>query len=171
MQVAFGEERHQERPRLRWSETRLRSQRQGDQEMRYTFKCSSCGCGIEVTASMSEGPPNSLSCCCGGRADRDWQADSPMLDTSACRDHDHIPHEKRVARSQAPRSAAAEEAKFQSHLDSRRKQLSDGGNRGSFRHTHSVPADLYHGKMKETGDKNYWQDPANLKRHSSTKVD
>lgn len=139
--------------------------------MNYTFKCQRCGWTEMVVASIKDGPPEVVHCICGyADMQRDWQTDSPMLDTSACRDHDDIPHEKRVARSQAPRSAAREEARFQAHITERRKQLADGGNRGSIRHTHSVPADLFHGKIKETGDKNYWQDPANVKRHSSTKV-
>lgn len=124
-----------------------------------------------IERPMVEGPPEMIECGCGHAMHRDWQADAPMIDTSACRDHDDIPHEKRVARSTTPRSAAREEARFQQHIQGRRKALADGGNRGSIRHTHSVPADLFHGKIKETGDKNYWQDPANLKRHKSTKVD
>lgn len=87
-----------------------------------------------------------------------------------CRDHDDIPEGKRVKRASSPRSAQAEEARFQRHIEERRKQLADGGNRGSIRHTHSVPADLYHGKIRETGDRNYWKDPKNLKKHKSTRV-
>jgi len=103
--------------------------------------------------------------------ERDWLADLPQIDTSGCRDHDDIPPGKRVARSTSPRSAVKEEALFQRHIEDRRKVLRDGGNRGSFRHTHSVPADLYHGKIRETGDKNYWSDPANLRKHNTCKVD
>ena len=28
-----------------------------------------------------------------------------------------------------------------------------------------------HGKIKETGDKEYWSDPANMRRHESCRVD
>lgn len=138
--------------------------------MNYTFTCQDCGSQKVISASIKVGPPEMIECGCGDAMLRDWQADAPMLDTSACRDHDDIPHEKRVARSSTPRSSAREEAKFQRHNQERRKQLADGGNRGSIRHTHSVPADLYHGKIRETGDRNYWKDPANVKRHKSTEV-
>ena len=33
-----------------------------------------------------------------------------------------------------------------------------------------VPADLYHGKIKETGDRDYWNDPGNLKHHKETEI-
>lgn len=143
---------------------------QGQEAMRYTYVCEDCGSQETISRSMAEGPPEMIECGCGWGMRRDWQADSPMIDTSACRDHDDIPHEARVARSSAPRSAAREEVRFQKHIHERRKALANGGNRGSIRHTHSVPADLFHGKIRETGDKNYWNDPSNLKRHSSTKV-
>lgn len=104
---------------------------------------------------------------------RDWQADVPMFDTSACRDHDDIDPRKRVIEGlhgNNKTQALKKERKFQEHISERRKLLADGGNRGGVRHTHSVPADLYHGKIKETGDKNYWADKKNLARHSSCKV-
>jgi hypothetical protein len=33
-----------------------------------------------------------------------------------------------------------------------------------------VPAELYHGKIRETGDKDYWSDKRNLEQHTDTKV-
>jgi hypothetical protein len=45
-----------------------------------------------------------------------------------------------------------------------------GGNRGSQRMAMSVPTELYHGKIKETGDKAYWKDPKNRARHRAWKV-
>lgn len=106
---------------------------------------------------------------------RDWKADAPMIDTSSCRDHDHIPETHRVAsdRGFGIGKAAAErrEAAYKKHIQTRRKEIADGGNRKSFKQTHSIPADLYHGKIRETGDKNYWKDSKNLDRHKSCKVD
>lgn len=98
----------------------------------------------------------------------------PYIDTSSCRDHSDVAPKYRVPRG--PRGlgssrAEGEEARFQRHIHQRRKDLADGGNRGLFRHTHSVPADLYHGKIRETGDKHYWDDPKNLNRHKDSKVD
>ena len=143
--------------------------------MRYTFKCESCEAGIEITAPMSEGPPESVDCCCGAVAHRDWRADAPMIDTSGCRDADFIPESKRVASNDGfgvgKRGAEKRVRGFKKHIDERRKALADGGNKGNVRHTHSVPADLYHGKIRETGDSKYWQDPANMAKHKSCKVD
>ena len=141
--------------------------------MIYTFRCE-ChpDAWDQFERSIHDGPPKLVLCSlCGGEMHRDWQADAPMLDTSACRDHDHIPETKRVQRIKAPKSPEAAEAQFRRHITERRKQLADGGNQGSFRHTHSVPADLFHGKIKETGDREYWSDPKNVERHRSCKVD
>jgi len=93
------------------------------------------------------------------------------IDTAGCRDHDDIPEQHRVQRTSRPRSAAAEEARFQRHIEDRRALARAGGNNGVIRQTHSVPADLYHGKIRETGDKDYWSDPKNLNRHRSTRID
>ena len=142
--------------------------------MRYQFKCGECEAGQELTASISKGPPESVACCCGGVATRDWKADAPMIDTSGCRDHDFIPETKRVASNDGfgvgKRGAEKRVKGFKKHIDNRRKELA-GGNKGSIRHTNSVPADLFHGKIRETGDKNYWNDPSNMAKHKSTKVD
>jgi hypothetical protein len=104
---------------------------------------------------------------------RDWQADTPMLDTSNCKDADFIPQDKRIVENVMGRTKAKamlKEKKFREAISLRRKLLADGGNRGGFRHTHSVPADLFHGKIKETGDKNYWSEQRNVERHKSCKV-
>lgn len=143
--------------------------------MRYTFTCEDCGSQETIERSMVEGPPEMIECGCGYGMRRDWQADVPMIDTSSCRDHDFIPPEKRVASNDGfgvgKRGAAKKVEGFRRHISDRRKQLAEGGNQGSIRHTHSVPADLYHGKIRETGDRNYWNDPANMARHKNCKVD
>lgn len=137
--------------------------------MIYTFKCD-CGERQEWFGSIKSGPPPTLDCPCGESMSRDWAADKPYIDASACRDHDDIPEQARVQRSNAPSSPEREERRFAEHIKQRRAELKDG-NKGSFRHTHSVPADLYHGKKRETGDPNYWKDPKNLARHKSCRVD
>ncbi len=142
--------------------------------MIYTFRCESCDKVAQRDRSISEGPPRRVPCFdCGIFMHRDWQADSPMLDTSACGDHDDIDPRSRVIEGlhgNNKTQAVKKERQFQEHISKRRQLLADGGNRGSIHHTHSVPADLYHGKIKETGDKSYWHDPKNVDRHSSCKV-
>jgi hypothetical protein len=153
----------------------LRSQPEGDSEVIYTFKCA-CGATTEVARSIVDGPPPSVRCeihGCGGRAVRDWQADAPMIDTSACKDHSEVRADKRVRsawdRSQSPEKV---EAGFKRHIAKRRSEIREaGGQRGAIKQTHAVPAHLFHGKIKESGDKNYWNDPKNLNRHTECKVD
>jgi hypothetical protein len=96
----------------------------------------------------------------------------PGLDTSQCRDADDIPQEKRVYDWSDTRSETAKERAFQEHIHERRTLVKEAGRNPNFgRMTHSVPADLFHGKIRETGDKNYWEDPRNVQRHKSCQVD
>lgn len=136
--------------------------------MIYSYKCE-CGEQRSVSRSMAEGPPKSLECSCGEAMIRDWLSDLPMVDTSNCRDHNFIPPQHRTISSHDRGTPTQIENQFRSHIKNRRDQLKDG-NRGSIKHTMSVPAHLYHGKIKETGDKNYWNDTKNLSRHKDCKV-
>lgn len=141
--------------------------------MIYTFKCE-CGFLVEVSAPISVGPPEKQKCAkCFKRMERDWQADAPMIDTSACKDHSAVRPDKQVrSRWDGNQSPERVEANFKRHIESRRKEIrSAGGQRGSIKQTHAVPAHLFHGKIKETGDKNYWSDPKNLNRHTECKVE
>lgn len=97
------------------------------------------------------------------------------IDTSGCKDHDEIPEGQRVQyggeRNISSGQAAGIEAKHARHNEQTRRELADGGNRGSIRKTMQIPATLFHGKIKETGDRQYWDDPKNRNRHKSCKVD
>ena len=136
--------------------------------MIYPYQCE-CGETREIEASIKVGPPSAVQCAsCKKDMQRIYGC---RIDTSGCRDHDHIPEQHRVQRSSRPRSATAEEARFQRHINERRALARAGGNNVVIRQTHSVPADLYHGKIRETGDRDYWNDPKNLNRHRSTRVD
>lgn len=140
--------------------------------MIYTYTCEDCGSQRTIKRSIKRRPPEMLCCGCGCAMHRDWQADQPMIDTSACRDHNFIPHEKRVASRYDRGGEVAMESGFRRHIEQRRSQIRDaGGQRGSLKQTHAVPAHLYHGKIKETGDKNYWNDPKNLAKHNDCKVE
>ncbi|MCP4899948.1 MAG: hypothetical protein GY906_23515 [bacterium] len=140
--------------------------------MRYNFKCDSCTWKETVIASIHEGAPDpGPECACGmGPMIRDWKADAPMIDTSGCKDHSDIPMEKRVASRFDRGTPEQQERAFNQHVQERRKELADGGNRGTVKQTHAVPTHLFHGKIKETGDPKYWDDPKNLARHSECKV-
>lgn len=140
--------------------------------MIYNFKCDK-GHSAKVSASIHDGPPSDLTCSlCGEELHRNWQADIPHIDTSGCRDHDDIPVDKRVVSAYDRGSPEKTERQFSKHIQQRRREIADaGGQRGSLKQTHAVPTHLYHGKIKETGDPNYWNDPKNLNRHKSCKVD
>jgi len=141
--------------------------------MIYTFKCKK-GHVEHVSQSIAKGPPPEGFPCfsCERPMSRDWQADAPMIDTSGCRDHNDIPEGKRVLSAFDQGSPERVEHQFKKHIEKRRTQIRDaGGQRGSIKQTHAVPAHLYHGKIKETGDENYWSDPKNLDRHRECKVD
>jgi hypothetical protein len=148
--------------------------------MIYSYKCPKCGSTGEFVRSLSEGPLTYVTClvkvrgrACETLMHRDWQADAPMIDTSACRDHSEIPAEKRVRSAwDGNRSPECVEAQFSRQIEGRRKEIREaGGQQGTLKQTHAVPTHLYHGKIKETGDKNYWSDPKNLNRHTECKVE
>lgn len=94
-----------------------------------------------------------------------------QIDTSGCRDHSFIPEKDRVFDPHRTVSAEKAERQFHERIQQKRKENRDGGNRGLFRQSHSIPADLHHGKIKETGDKHYWEDPKNMSRHTDCEVD
>lgn len=96
------------------------------------------------------------------------------IDTSGCQDHSFIPEQSRVVESDRDYNQTRgirKEKQFDAAIKRRRADLADGGNRGSFRHTHSFPAEFYHGKIRETGDPDYFKDPKNLARHQNMRVD
>ena len=143
--------------------------------MKYTFRCTddTCGSSEIVEAPGASGPPDSRPCTeCGAPAEHDFLADirTISLDTSACRDHDDVAPQHRLAPTDGLNiSPAKREALYQRDIQETRARLRDG-NRGSFKQTHKIPAELFHGKIRETGDRHYWQDKKNLKRHKSTEV-
>lgn len=136
----------------------------------YTFQCEDCQRTAVLARAFSVGPV-SEPCSCGGELKHDLRADvlTVEADTSGCRDHNFIPEHKRVYRPGTAADASRKEAAYAGHVAERRKQLKDG-NKGSIKQTMAIPADLYHGKLRETGDKNYWADKKNVARHSDFKV-
>lgn len=101
---------------------------------------------------------------------RDWQTDAPTIDTSSCRDHNFIPREKRVYKNGTRSGADKLERAYAENVKRERALLKDG-NKGSIKKKMAVPAELYHGKCRETGDKYYWKDPKNVSRHNAFRVD
>lgn len=137
--------------------------------MRYDHECERCG----RVAGIQSAPfrPPLAPTCCGFVMRRVFGCE---FNTSNCKDADDVPLKSRVTQAtsygHSKAAGARKEAAYARHIAERRKMLKDGGNRGAIRHTHSIPAELYHGKVKETGDVNYWRDETNLARHRSCKV-
>jgi hypothetical protein len=136
----------------------------------YSFKCEACGETSVGHHPIATGPVDGR-CACGGVTKHDFTADvmTQELCTAGCRDHNEIPREKRAFRQGSRYDADKMEARYKKGIQERRQQLK-GGNRGSIRQTHAIPADLHAGKIRETKDPNYWQDPTNMKRHDAFKV-
>ncbi len=137
----------------------------------YTFTCK-CGRSelLLLPAIQFETPRK---CECGGKAERDYDADlkTVQISTVGTRDHNKIPENKRVQGANSRKAAMAKERAYGQHVHDRRQQLArDGNKKSSFRHKMSIPAEIVHGKIKETGDKAYWDDPKNLARHKDWEV-
>jgi|SRR5690349_4042219 len=137
--------------------------------MRYTFECE---CGnmetLNLPVEQCDSKPKCLTC--GKCMTRNFMADWKTLEynTQGCKDHNKVKAEKRVAPGPlrfTPKQAEHREEMFRRDIALKKEAVARGGNRGSIRMKKSVPADLYHGKIKESGDKDYWNDKKNLERH------
>jgi hypothetical protein len=97
------------------------------------------------------------------------------IDTSSCKDPDDVAPEHRTSVSQERNLSKSQarriEAQHGKKIAQTRRDIADGGNRGAQRMTHQIPAALHAAKIKETQDRNYWDDPKNRARHKSCKVD
>lgn len=146
--------------------------------MRYRFECEACGTTEQIQRSIHDGPGGPRACACGGVLEHVIEA--PRF---ICRgtDPDHVPERFRVTENMAfgdsKAAGARKERAYQRHVEGMRKAIRDGRSaRKAKPHcamgvpTHSIPAELYWGKIRETGDQKYWDDPKNRDKHKSTKV-
>jgi len=71
-----------------------------------------------------------------------------------------------------PNQAERLEQAYSKDLERKRTMAAElkSSKKPKIRMTHSVPAHLYHGKIRETGDRNYWSDKKNLEQHTDCKV-
>ena len=138
------------------------------EDMNYSFRCPGKHT-FDVEASIHDGPPARPRCGkCGRAGERVWTV--PYIATST--DPDQVAEKFRVTEDTAlgtPKAAAIRKEKaYARHV----AELRAAGQRkdAPMRMTHSVPTELFHGKIKESGDKAYWSDPKNLEKHRSCKV-
>jgi hypothetical protein len=140
--------------------------------MIYEFTCYDCDVTV-ARESKAFTPPKAPRCSvCNSLTDRVYGC---RIDTSSCKDPDDVAPEHRVAVSQERNLSSSQarriEAQHGKKIAQTRRDLADGGNRGAQRMTHQIPAALHAAKIKETGDRNYWDSEKNRNRHKSCKVD
>ncbi|MEE8518714.1 MAG: hypothetical protein V3S98_06280 [Dehalococcoidia bacterium] len=152
-----------------------------------TFECPDCG-PIERQFSIMEAPPETVLCMtelvdapdsdcfdatvCGLESARVWEAPEFICDR-ADQDVDHVPEQFRVSDRVRPETAAEGrriEKAYQRKLDRTRREVSEAAG-SCLAKTHEIPSQLYHGKIRQTGDKSYWLDEKNRNKHKSTRVD
>jgi hypothetical protein len=144
--------------------------------MIYTFSCKKCG-DEKLTLPVSECDSKPRCTRCGRLMSRNFGADweTLQINTYGCRDHDDVPAAKRTAPNLgmgiSPKEARRRERAYARDVQ-RKREVAEaaGGNRGQTRMSHSIPTELFHGKIRETGDKSYWKDPKNRERHKAWKV-
>ena len=139
--------------------------------MIYQFTCYDCSTVADLEARAFH-PPKAPACDCGEAMDRVYGCN---IDTSACKDPDDVAPESRISVSQERNLTNSQarriEAQHGKKIEQTRRDLADGGNRGAQRMTHQIPAALHAAKIKETGDRHYWDSEKNRNRHKSCKVD
>jgi len=138
----------------------------------FPYHCYECGIDNDLTGKPFH-PPMAPQCPeCYSLMDRVYGC---VIDTSGCKDHDEVAPEHRISVSQekniSSRQTAAVERSYAKKIAQTRRDIADGGNRGTRRMTHQIPAALHAAKIKESGDRTYWDDPKNRARHRSCKVD
>lgn len=145
--------------------------------MIYTFTCPLCGDEqLQLPVSECDSRPRCTRCR-RRLMTRNFGADWATLqvNTNGCKDHDNVPENKRTAPNLGIGISKAEARRRERAYaaDVRKKREiaeAAGGNQGPQRMAMSVPTELYHGKIRETGDKHYWKDPKNRNRHKAWKV-
>lgn len=139
--------------------------------MIYEFACYDCDKRREIDCQPFH-PPEAPRChACHYFMDRVFGCE---IDVSGCKDVDDIPEAQCISyggdSNITKGQAAAIEARHHKAIQEKRKFVADGGNKRSFKQSMQIPAELYHSKIKQTGDKQYWDDPKNRNRHKSCKV-
>lgn len=143
--------------------------------MRYSFDCKKHGT-VTLTLPVSECESTPPCEECGRPMQRNFGADWATIDinTSGCKDHNRIKADKRVARNgglgMTKGRAERLERRYAADNAVKREMKASGGGHGRTKMTHSIPAELYHGKIRETGDNSYWKDKKNVERHKEWSV-
>lgn len=139
--------------------------------MIYPFACYECLGYTSIDARPLHPPKAPMCVGCKKPMTRVYGC---YIDTSGCKDHDEVPVGSRVTENTAFGETKVQgdrkEAVYQRELARKRRLVRQAGPGKDFRMTHSIPTELFHGKIKQTGDKDYWKDPKNRNRHKSCEV-
>lgn len=145
--------------------------------MIYSFRCLFCQETVQLTLPVSKCESHPPCPTCKQAMQRDFMADwkTMQVNTQGCKDHDNVPAAKRTApnlgQGITPREARRRERAYAAAVQQKREVAeAAGGNRGSQRMAMSVPTELFHSKIRETGDRAYWKDPKNRARHKNWRI-
>jgi hypothetical protein len=146
----------------------------------YEFQCHDCGFAVERPFPGGKAPGIGEKLCdctrlgCTGSIVRVVSLPHVPPDSLSV-DPDNVPIQHRVASNDGfgigEKAARKREKAYEESMQVKRAMAHEAKGSGkSVQMEHSIPPELYHGKIKETGDRTYWDDPKNRKRHPSTKV-
>jgi len=141
--------------------------------MIFQIECQSCG-QVDIDLPMSTPAKDGVPCpsCKGTATIRLWTM--PSICTVGCSggsDPNDIPLGSRVNQTPwkdvSPEEGLRVEKAYHQNIERLRKSKKASG---SLRMLASIPGELYHGKIRETGDQSYWDDPKNRSRHKDFEV-
>lgn len=129
------------------------------------------------TPTVACAPPSEVECECGGVATKVWKPvrficrgdPDDVGDKNLMVDTGGMSTSRAAAGGLSQSQAAHKEKSYRDYIAQRRRVFRDNKQVGG-RLTHQVPVELYHAKIKQTGDKDYWKDSNNLNRHKSCQV-
>jgi hypothetical protein len=139
--------------------------------MIFNFQCAD-GHITQIDIKFGEKPPENMPCCkpsCSHRAERVWEA--PHISVAP----DDFTVAASAAVSRNGRAVTKEEAvrkekAYARDIQKKRQLYKDQKNVKGWKPSHSIPPEAYYGKVRETGDLNYWKDSKNLNRAKQFKV-
>ncbi len=141
----------------------------------YEFECEECGCVQEISYSFAKAPPLGTPRPCPQCTGTSRRTMSTSFEMVTSEDPDYVPERFRVSNvphGMGRASAKKREERYAADIDMKRKKAKEArsGRKSSMQLTHSIPPELYQGKIRQTGDKDYWRDASNRNKHKSCKI-
>jgi len=132
----------------------------------YTYACERHG-SFQLQLSIAACVEPQFCIACGEQMARDFATDwaTVQVNTAACQDHNFIPEQHRVLPHHGHVSKQAADRLEAAYAQNLKDQRAAVKKTGRLRKVKSVPAEAYFGKIKQTGDKHYWESPENQAKH------